>query len=427
MYQNRGEGSGLDSGLTLPEKPLLREFVVPRTNLCILCSTESTQKYHIYSKSIHVPGPAKALVENFLNICLAQDKANNGAYVCKTCKRAIESHNNHRDKMETICSKLKGQNAQELRPVTGCKRVMHGNVSPKTKKKSRTSNEPCAPVSPQKFTLTPAKESPFKPTDESNKNTPQNKPKTPECYAPIGTRSRKQKRTERSIPFRNGKIASKMYPIAWSLRNGSVRDALSVIQRRHPKEFHQCTVRIIRQEAVQISENDNSRFLRENDPKELLENMSLNNMQQQVERVCPLAWAVACTVATNSRRNYKFKKWHVLTAFLILLSSRSQKVNKFQVLMALALHRHNISKEGINLLQAIGVSVSPATLLSKLKAIEQKVITDVYNLKSQLEQNRVSRSTGNAIHVDGWMDGSSRHGCLSSPLYMCQNANLSLN
>ena len=116
-------------------------------------------------------------------------------------------------------------------------------------------------------------------------------------------------------------------------------------------------------------------------------------MIQEIKTTCPLSWKITVAIASDYGRRYEYKKNYVLTAFAILLSSKSQNINTLQMANALAFYRFDIGKEGIEFLSSLGISVSYATLQRKLSAIEQKMVSDLRTFKAGLESNCVGFSS----------------------------------
>jgi len=199
-------------------------------------------------------------------------------------------------------------------------------------------------------------------------------------------REKQTSQRSKTIQFRTVKIANEMYPIAFSLKDGSVHQALKKIHAEHPQTFQNFVSLIVKEESQAMSRHSKSYTHRDTSAEDI-ENINLDKMAKQIKQICPLSWMVTCTVASNYYRKYKFKKRFVLTAFLILLSSRSQNINSFQMANALAMYRFDINKEGIEFLCSLGVTVSHTSLHRKLKAIEQKTVSDLHALKLGLEKN----------------------------------------
>jgi hypothetical protein len=202
------------------------------------------------------------------------------------------------------------------------------------------------------------------------------------------TKATKNPARRKTMLFRSVRIARDMFPIAISLKDGSVRHALTKIHAKFPQVFYKYVASIVKRESQAMGHHNNSHLNRDNAPEDL-EKINLDDMTKTIQETCPLAWSVACTVASNYQRKYKYKDRYVLTAFLILLSSRSQNINTFQMANSLAMYRFDINKEGIQFLSSLGVTVSHTTLHKKLHEIEKKVVSDLHTLKVGLEHNSV--------------------------------------
>ncbi len=97
----------------------------------------------------------------------------------------------------------------------------------------------------------------------------------------------------------------------------------------------------------------------------------MKEIDESLKQHSPVTWKALAGFTTNRRGASKGS--YIRTAALVLANSRSQFLNRFQVLNAIALYRFDISNEGIQYLHAIGVVCFDHTLYARLKDVKAHI------------------------------------------------------
>ena len=199
---------------------------------------------------------------------------------------------------------------------------------------------------------------------------------------------------QKSQPYvKNKKQAWKVKQIAQTLETGNIKNTLRMIKTQHPNEFQSFIAQTVDKECTALLDYDNSKPLRNNSPQELWD-FKLTDILQAFQTHTPFCWKIMCKMASERHRSYEYIESYVLTAFLILMKSRSQNVNAFQMANALAMYKFDITREGFDYLSSLGICVAHSTLHNKLKEVEGKIAAEsLAEMKAGLETNSVSSAS----------------------------------
>ena len=438
---------------TTPRKRYPRGVVTESVDTCVLCNNVARQRYFIVTEK-GTDGSAKRDIEHILDVKFLIRPENFGAHICSPCKNMLTKANGYKTKLNAIEEKVKshGQNLKQLwankrttpqshtpkgkLSPSPSKQVSHKNLSPSytpNRKHSRrsisftSSNNSYVAPTPSSVSsgLTPpihiCDTPPISSSDVSAELTPPSQisdasPLTPPIQSSDVlffpqedtvelTVASEMMSTENSMEtspdptrtqtlrYRTSNVAKNMSPVALSLRNGSIKKTLETIHAIRPIDFQSYVALLVKREGEEIVKYDNSNIHRESSP-ELLRETNLENMMHRLQEHCPLTYTVASKFASSSGRKQKVKVNQVLAALLILLKSKNQNINRFQMANALAMYKFNLSKEGFQYLSSMGVTVSHATLHNKLQEVASKMVTaTIKKLKKGQEQNCVSLSS----------------------------------
>ena len=181
---------------------------------------------------------------------------------------------------------------------------------------------------------------------------------------------RTQKRRKQTLTYRSTKLYEGLNHIALLLQGGSVRKVLIALWKYDSQTFSQTIARICHKEAALLSKDINSKPLRSPSTLDLLQT-DVKEIDESLKQHSPVTWNALAGFATNRRGASKGS--YIRTAALVLANSRSQFLNRFQVLNAIALYRFDISNEGIQYLHAIGVVCFDHTLYARLKDVKAHI------------------------------------------------------
>jgi hypothetical protein len=423
-----------------PTKRYSNGVAVANSLCCVLCYNEckdkGSKRYTILDGDGN-KGSVFDLVESLLNVKFSLTRENFGTFTCAKCQREVVKADGYRKKLQSIKDQV-NENGQALHEVFVHKRIKPTRIrtpsksgsklhkrsvpgfSPSPSGKKKILKEHAAPSSKKvhsKKQLSfsePGEQLPmnFEPLQTSSPHpctfspssnnisvsmmmsaTPlshQSSEKPPKAVKNAHVQTPRSK-AEMTIKFRTNKIRNKMKPLVQSLKNGAVRDTLKLIHKQYPEysKAHICNV--VNKECIELAKYENSQVLRDNSAEDLTKT-DLKKARQAIEKNCPLSWAIVCKIASGIHRSYQFRQGCVLTAFLMLMNSRSQRINRFQMASAISLYKYDISKEGIDYLSTTGLTVSHTQLHTKLKEVEDVIASAALkNMKEGIENNMVSR------------------------------------
>ena len=116
------------------------------------------------------------------------------------------------------------------------------------------------------------------------------------------------------------------------------------------------------------------------DPRQL----HLDTLANEVKKKAPLLWTIFVAFVGKKKNNKKILS-KLLAAFAILLNARSRKKKFFQVSIGVAMYDCELQKEGYNILNAIGVTVSYQCVMQTLNKVRLTGMNEVLSWKESLE------------------------------------------
>ncbi|KAF9377117.1 hypothetical protein CPB97_010399 [Podila verticillata] len=122
--------------------------------------------------------------------------------------------------------------------------------------------------------------------------------------------------------------------------------------------------RTLRVPADQVSQN-------------FIEQFSMDDVEKKIRRTAPTLDQILRGLASSSCRGAASASKYVVTIGSMLLNLQSQRVNSFQMMMALYLHGTNTPKRTITALATSGLSVSYSTLQIALQNLTKEHIENI--------------------------------------------------
>lgn len=141
---------------------------------------------------------------------------------------------------------------------------------------------------------------------------------------------------------------------------------------------------VVKKTSKQLLQSKRHAFQKQSE--EDLFQFDIQQLVQLIQHYTPLLWNVLKTMALSNAKVYD--SVNVVSAFFVLLNSRSKHLNKLQHLVGISMYNCQLQKEGFEILSKLGLSVSHSCVHRTLTKAQSTIDRKMMQLKESVENNR---------------------------------------
>ena len=173
------------------------------------------------------------------------------------------------------------------------------------------------------------------------------------------------------LKFKSKTIQMKYLSICHMLQNGNVSKALKRLLNTSRKEtVVNCLKGVVKKELECFARSEEAQQLFQGRKVVDLRSVDLELLTKTGKSRSPLVWALLTAAAGSKAREHKFAK-KMLATFCMILNIHSIHMNAFQYMLAFAMYDNCLEKEGYNILNVFGLTVSYQSLHTKLTDVRE--------------------------------------------------------
>ena len=193
------------------------------------------------------------------------------------------------------------------------------------------------------------------------------------------------KRQPLLLKFKSKAIQMKYLTICHMLQNGNVSKALKRLLNTSRKgTVVNCLKGVVKKELECFARSEEAQQLFQGRKVVDFRSVDLELLTKIGKSRSPLVWALLTAAAGSKAREHKFAK-KLLATFCLILNIHSIHMNTFQYMLAFAMHDNCLDKEGYNILNVLGLTVSYQSLHTKLTDVREAGAVE-HSYCSQAEQ-----------------------------------------
>jgi hypothetical protein len=308
--------------------------------LCLACCCNHSNRY-IVLDSNGKNGSAFNCFTSFYNVTLVDNTANYGTYVCIHCKKAIEQALRLEEKLSALKTRL----SSKINYTTSDENVAHANGTTET-----------IDLQQQVYNM----------TREISKH-------------PVTSKATVSQ--QQSLRQRNKTCHT-------ALKNGSIRKVLLLLHRNKSSTFVKVLQYIIGKEVSKLSQQT---VFRRNEFSELLR-VQFKDIIGVCKNLAPTLWSTLAAAAATANYDTSIKPVdnRILQAVAVLLYTRNRRLNVLQYALSMFLYQNKVQKEGLIVLNKLGITVSYDAMQRKLNEAAQQSASIIYTWKREVELNQAS-------------------------------------
>ena len=137
---------------------------------------------------------------------------------------------------------------------------------------------------------------------------------------------------------------------------------IQVTDKTKRRDFLDAVEDLVNIECRNLERKENSEALRYSSVDEI----KFTNMLNEVKTHCPVLWSSVLAAATGPVSKPEVCDNRILAAVAILLQNRNGNINGFQTFISIMAKEYHIKKEGLNILNHFGITLSSKTTYSRL-------------------------------------------------------------
>ena len=200
------------------------------------------------------------------------------------------------------------------------------------------------------------------------------------------------------LKFKSKATEMKYLTICHMLQNGNVSRALKRLLNTSRKEtVVNCIKGIVKKELKCFARSEEAQQLFQGRKVKDLRSIDLESLTKTGKSRSPLVWALLTAAAGSKAREHKFAK-KLLATFCMILNIHSIHMNTFQYMLAFAMYDNCLEKEGYNVLNVLGLTVSYQSLQTKLTDVREAGAATVTSWKQSLEEQHHELTLSEADH-----------------------------